>query len=112
MARRLRKKAELRITEAELMVSGPERDEYDISAPDTIALVDVLQDGPELHSRIKGNVELLTAIWEGYKYNKVLASVEAHPTRFTMFRKHDGLIYTKSRAGVECICIPHVLFQE
>lgn len=94
------------------MASPLEPDKFNINAPEPIVLEDTLQNGPDVQSCIEGNIELLTAIQEGYREDKLFRSVIGHLAQFTMFQSHDGLLFTKNQAGAECLCIPQVRFHE
>lgn len=110
LARRLRDREEDRVAEADVMAAAVQKlaaAPVVVADNDTdIRLVDALQTGPELRSRVLGDSTFMTAVMEGYEGDTLFARVLGNPHHYKTFRIEAGVIFTKSRLLVEVLCLP------
>jgi transposase InsO family protein len=116
LARRLRDRNEDRVDEANRMEHAAVIDAEVPEVPrpadeDDVTVGDALQDGPPLHEIVLGDTDFLQAVKEGYRDDTMFNKIIEKPHHFSMFRIEDGLIHTKNRLGVDCICIPRSRFK-
>jgi hypothetical protein len=116
LSRRLRDRGEDRVAEADRLVAAAVAADDVPTVPrpgdgEDLTVGDALQDGPPLHVIVFGDNGFVQAVKDGYSDDSMFSKIIEKPHHFTMFRLVDGIIHTKNRLGVDCICIPRALFK-
>src|SRR3979490_1934466 len=76
-----------------------------------LTVAEALQTGPSLTKIVLGDKTFLQSVKDGYKGDNMFAKVIKNPGHSPTFRVTDGVLYTKSRLGEECMCIPRSLLK-